>query len=423
MLARSLVARSLLCALLGSAAVSAQDELSAVPVELNVPGPHRSMMPVQVVLPIDAVPASLRERLVLARLELEEGPPIPMAGRIEDDGVHFEFVLPKGTPAGEQVGMVSLAPEAHEFTGVFLDRGENREVFFRDGKKTKPVLRHFVPDYDTESHETEFKHFQHLYVPGTDTLLTKGPGGKFSHHRGLFIGWNKTRRGDGRWDFWHGRDGAHLRHREFVPTQSRGQVAHVSSTSIADWTGKDGDVVVTETRRIVAWQQPGHRSLLDIEITLEAQGDAGQVVELRGDPQHAGFQFRAAQEVAERAKETKYIRPSTAVGKKNDVWESIDWCAIDLPRTIGDGEDAKTHRILVQHIDHPANPRPIVYSTRDYGRFGSFFETDLKVGEPLTLRYRVFVSDLEHHPEDAEVERLQARADDLSKPVAFTINR
>ena len=36
-------------------------------------------------------------------------------------------------------------------------------------------------------------------------------------------------------------------------------------------------------------------------------------------------------------------------------------------------------------MDAPTNPRPIRYSTRPYGRFGSFFEAELG-DEPLPLR-------------------------------------
>ena len=46
------------------------------------------------------------------------------------------------------------------------------------------------------------KLFHHVYAPD-GTLLTKGLGGQFEHHRGLFVGWNRTRHNGKSYDFWH----------------------------------------------------------------------------------------------------------------------------------------------------------------------------------------------------------------------------
>jgi hypothetical protein len=43
-------------------------------------------------------------------------------------------------------------------------------------------------------------------------------------------------------------------------------------------------------------------------------------------------------------------------------------------------------------MDHPDNPRPIIYSTRSYGRFGSFFTGKVDEGKPLHQKYRLLVT-------------------------------
>ena len=54
---------------------------------------------------------------------------------------------------------------------------------------------------------------------------------------------------------------------------------------------------------------------------------------------------------------------------RSDTWENGDWvhCAFTVQgRAYG-----------VSHFDAPTNPRPNRYSTRPYGRFGSFFESEV----------------------------------------------
>ncbi len=58
----------------------------------------------------------------------------------------------------------------------------------------KPVIRYmyaYDTSTDTRAHET-YKVFHHVYDPGSETIITKGPHGKYTHHRGMYVGWNKT---------------------------------------------------------------------------------------------------------------------------------------------------------------------------------------------------------------------------------------
>jgi hypothetical protein len=81
----------------------------------------------------------------------------------------------------------------------------------------------------------------------------------------------------------------------------------------------------------------------------------------------------------------KYVYPAGAKALKNDVWETCDWAHMKFPI------EGKTYALT--HFDAPTNFRPIQYSTRPYGRVGSFFTSTLKKGEPMKLRYRLRVRD------------------------------
>jgi hypothetical protein len=78
-----------------------------------------------------------------------------------------------------------------------------------------------------------------------------------------------------------------------------------------------------------------------------------------------------------------FVLPLSAQEGKNSTTTNADWvaCAFKI----------KDHPYVVAHFDHASNPRPITYSVRSYGRFGSFCPMTVKEGEPLTLKYRIIV--------------------------------
>ena len=231
-----------------------------------------------------------------------------------------------------------------------------------------------VAGYDAANHEATFKSFDHIYgLEGA--RLSKGPGGLYSHHRGAFVGWSKTAHNERMDDFWHGKNGAHYR----AETLDRKRLGTTSATlgRSAIWVGGDGTPALRDTRSVRVYAPRKNERVFDYTITLEA---AGSPVDLDGDPQHAGFQFRAAEEVQD--SKATYLRPAGATTTGNDVWENCAWAAARF--TVQGSE------YVVLHADHPDNPDS-VYSTRDYGRFGAFFRARLEPGTPLVVRYRLVV--------------------------------
>lgn len=222
---------------------------------------------------------------------------------------------------------------------------------------------------------------------GKPLRLTKDAGGKFTHHRGLFYGFNKTSWGEGRKqkaDFWHCRKQASIRGAThevvcgevFAQTEGR-----------FDWIQAGGKKIVHE-RRIIRSFFPSERlAIHDVAVTLSHE--LAHPVFLQGDPQHAGMQYRAAQEVHDRSKETVYLRPEDASSKGNDVWHDCSWAALRHPLKDG-GSD---RRFVVLYMRHPQNHGKPVMSTRNYGRFGFFFTTRLDRDKPLTQRYRLVIAE------------------------------
>lgn len=271
----------------------------------------------------------------------------------------------------------------------------------------KPVLRYMFA-YDTSTkervHDT-YKVFHHVFGPSSGKPITKGPGGKFTHHRGLFVGWNRTSFGDGkRYDFWHCKGGAHLRHVRFIEQAADRQQG--SMTAEIHWNDPDGNSVIKETRTVTVRGEPVTGGWqIDWSTKLESQvGD----IQLAGDRQHAGFQFRADQHVADSNGAT-YLRPAAfpqqpeaiQVGDKGDPPPHINlgWFAMTY--------ELDAVRYTVEYFDNPNLPKPALFSERPYGRFGTYFKTAVTAAKPLEMDYRVVVS--EGAP--PSVESIQARYD------------
>ncbi|MDP6989000.1 MAG: PmoA family protein [Planctomycetota bacterium] len=255
------------------------------------------------------------------------------------------------------------------------DEEDARTLLFGE----RAIWRHEI-GFDPERIEGTYKTFHHL-LDG-ETVLTKGPGGLYPHHRGLFVGWSQTRSGGARHNFWWNADGAehHQRHAGFVEGEALAGTVRARSVSRVEWTS-GGDPIVVERRRVSTWSLGAGRWAHDFDLTL--RGVSGEV-RLDGDPAHAGFQFRAAQEVAER-EDCTYVLPASATGGENDTWSDCPWAAGHI--FVGG------RAFWIVHMDAPSNPRPTVYNTRSYGRFGAFFRATIPSGEELSLRYRVLVMD------------------------------
>jgi hypothetical protein len=308
------------------------------------------------------------------------------------------FMLPK-LPAGSRVELQAELPAAAHGKEPRLQWAE------ADACATllvagKPLLRYEMPAYDDSSAETRvktYKPFHHVFDPATGIRLTKGDGGLYTHHRGIFFGYNRISHGEALQtasDCWHCKGRARQEHRD-IRGQVAGPVAAVQQVVI-DWIGSDGLPLAEEIRELTAVPV---RNGTVIEFASRLTADAP--VRLDGDPQHAGVHFRAASEVADSTKgETYYLRPDgRAEPGQFRNWPQ-DMSYVDAPwhaaSFVVGGQ-----RYTVLRIHRPANPGEARMSERDYARFGSYFEHDLDPEVPLFVGYRFWVQPGEMTVEDA----------------------
>ena len=253
--------------------------------------------------------------------------------------------------------------------------GKHADIITPDGH----VILRYMYERDTTNETTTFdtaKVFAHVLSDDGETTLTKGAGGKFPHHRGIFIGWNKLDQGGKKHDLWHVRN-TEQKHREFDEIEFAKKGARI--TSVIDWVGTDGKAVVHEKRTYKVTSHDGVHAMIDFSSTLTAvDGD----VELNGDPEHAGIQFRPSQLVADNKSATYTFHEEGIDPTKN---LDLTWVAESFK--IGD------QWWSVQHMNHPSNPEGARWSAyRDYGRFGPFTVVKIKDGESTTFRYRFCVT-------------------------------
>ena len=273
-----------------------------------------------------------------------------------------------------------------------------------------PVVRYQYEPIDETTperrHDT-YKPFHHVFAPDGKTLITKGPGEKYPHHRGIYYGFSKCSYidADGELhkgiDTWHCRK-AHQIHQKLISKTADRESAAMSS-EIA-WISNEGDEFATETRTLSFRYDANRDLVVDFESVLQTRFSKTTV---DGDPQHAGFQFRANNEVAAKnSKLTYYIRPKTgraepgatinwSLKADNERTRNLPWKAMSFV-TGGD-------RFTVAYLDRADNPKPARYSERPYGRFGSYFVKEITPDSPLSVRYRLVIRAGEMTPQEIEM--------------------
>jgi len=265
---------------------------------------------------------------------------------------------------------------------VFSNCSINAEVLTQDlrvGDTT--VLRTVYTPFDPENAEETFKVYTYVLDFAGETPITKGVGGRFTHHRGLFIGWSKTWVDNERsYDTWH-MTNSYQQHVEWQQLDM-GE-GHSTQKQEIVWNTLEGETLIRETREIVAHVAPDSKRIIRFGSKLEAvAGD----IQLRGDLHHAGMQIRMSNEVTEHPETTEYTLPEGAELLPNDEVSGAWWACAAV--------DVGGKRYWVMHMtpqDHPGG-EPI-YSIRDYVRFGSFTEPDIAKGDTLEVDYVVVVSE------------------------------
>lgn len=246
-------------------------------------------------------------------------------------------------------------------------------------------------NYDPDRQRETCKVWHDIYSPD-GRLLTKGLGGEFEHHRGLFFGHNQVRAGNRSFDFWHCRGGVSQRHMGFLDPSAIDGLQGDWQVAQVDWCDAKGKAIVRELRALTAIAESPECTRIDVVIELRAVDGP---VRLGGDPQHSGHQFRALNAFAKpNAEPLRYVRPASASGGNNDVWTDCDWIAGVLPLTEGP--------VTVIRVEKPGNPGPVRWSTRPYGRFGATFSYTLTPDKPLRIGYSYIIANGELDAEQCQ---------------------
>jgi hypothetical protein len=344
---------------------------------------------------------------------LEDGSGKTLAGQIAN-GKELRFVLPELKAGAKAAFKVTFIRDWSKVDEVFRWKDTpNDNMLLSLGKR--PLLQYQYAALDESSKDARtatFKIYHHLFDPKGEKFVTKGLGGLFPHHRGIFFGFNKVTYGEDnkKCDVWHCTGDAYQSH-EKVLTAEAGPVYGRHKLAIA-WHGVKKEVFATEERDLTVYSLPGGTL---VEFASEVT-PVITPVQLDGDPQHAGFHFRASQEVPDKtAKQTYYVRPDGAgkygetrnwPGQKTHVNLPWDACCF----VIGD------QRYTVAYLDRPENPKEARFSERDYGRFGSYFEKKLDKGDKLSVKYRLWLQEGEMKGD--EIARLST---DFTDPPKVTI--
>ena len=327
----------------------------------------------------------------------------------------LHFILPQ-LKAGQQTTLVATIPA--EAVSETASRWEHTDKQFAELLVgDRPVLRYMCAPLDPKAREQTYKVFHHVYDPTGQRIVTKGPGGRFTHHRGLFYGFNRVSYEDAKQnvDVWHCSGSAHQSHEGFIAEEA-GDVLGRHRLAVG-WHGTGGKVFAEETRELTAYFVPQGQL---IDFTSRLQTKVGPI-KLDGDPQHAGFHFRADNEVAEKtAKQTYYLRPdgkgapgatrNWSAGSRDPKTVNLPWNAMSF--VLGD------QRYTAVYLDHPANPKEARYSERDYGRFGSYFEYTVEEDRPLEVKYRVVL-----RQDELSLEQAQQLHTDFVHPVEVEVTK
>ena len=306
--------------------------------------------------------------------------------------------------------LVSPIPEGHAAQWAIVEKantgGPGKQVEIKlDGQ----LVAAFIHG------EGQFKPYLHVYGAAGERLTNGGldadgkPVGKFPHHRGIYIGWNKIKSDLGEFDLWHFNNGGQMTVKKFEKLEAWKDSAVIVAQ--IEWRGgkkdaQDSDLLLTETRTLTLSRPAGNRTQVDAQFVLKAARD----LSLDGDLQHAGIHFRAADEVANRAQETSYLwEPDLPAGAGKVVSPDFKWCRLRFPM----GERWYTSL----ELNAPGNPVEEL-SWRDYGRFGFFFKKSLKTEETLKVNYRFLIERVEKPGTSAE-ETAKARADCAAQYEAF----
>ncbi len=276
--------------------------------------------------------------------------------------------------------------------------------------KDLPVLKYMYTPFNPQDIENTQKPFHHVYSPDGSELITKGDGGLYPHHRGIFFGYKQVTVYDSVYNTWYSDKGEHTIHKTFI-SQMFGSVFGGHTVNI-DWNDRSGEPILIETRTVRAFKLPDGTTLIDFNTLLETPVDP---VLLDGDRQHGGVQFRAVQEVADHDSATRFLRPA----KWSQIQEDKEYNGDDFSNVPWDAMkfNIGENKYTVVYFSDVSNPENSDFSERQYGRFGEFFPFKVTSVDPLRAHYRFWI--INGH--DITREEIEKRYKNLEEPIEINL--
>ena len=369
---------------------------------------ERNNVPVRVAIPRNQMEIG-PEQIASVTLAGNDGQLIPGQwtgpGLTSSDAGELHFVLPylKADQSLRLHATLSSKSPSKVEGFVWRDQpGHHADLLF--GQRHVVTYHYERLDESTAASRVRtYKVFHHVFSPDGERIVTNGlqddPKVHSPHHRGIFYGFNRITYGDGKQaDTWHCINGAFQQHERFLASE-QGPILGRHRVEIS-WHGQDAAFAIEE-RELTVYHVPGGHL---IEFASRMRSPSGRV-RIDGDPQHAGFQFRAHNDVdAFTAQETIFVRPDGpgAPGETRN-WDpqtrqgpvNLPWNAMSF--VLGG------KRYTVAYLDRPGNPKEARFSEREYGRFGSYFEYTIEQDKPLIVRYRLWLQDGLMKPADVAV--------------------
>ncbi len=242
----------------------------------------------------------------------------------------------------------------------------------------RPVYR-YQDIYDPNFYGETRRPFNHVY--GSDgKYITKGGDGNYPHQRGIFMGWDINGHG-----YWTDGGGTVQIHKSYDTSVAvMGPVFSRVAVDISWQHNKVEELV--ETRVVEAWWIKPGVTLLDLHFKLTEPN--GKSFTLGGENAHAGMQFSAANEVYDNRDDSllnaHHFTQDGVLRTGGTYTGTGHWLTQLFP--------VRGVKYLAIVMDNISNPKPVEFPTRNYGRFGVFFNATVPAGKSLPLHYRFLIA-------------------------------
>ena len=155
--------------------------------------------------------------------------------------------------------LLAVAAQGAETAGFsFADQPSQYLDVLLNGK----IVARYMDAWDVSTPQRKletYKPYLHIFDAEGKAPITKGPGGTFTHHRGIFIVWNKIACNGKTYDRWHMKGGEQV-HRKFLAQEAAAD--HATFTSRVDWNDEAGKPLIEEERTMTLRPAPAPARLV-----------------------------------------------------------------------------------------------------------------------------------------------------------------